>query len=112
MYPQLTGGPIAGNVQNASRSVAVDLLFTDGSRLSDTGVVANNGAPLDPRAQAGKLTGQAWNTVRATIPAAAGGKMVKSVLLHFGSDVIATAGNKDGYLRGWIDDVALLRPTG
>lgn len=111
IQPQLTGGPFGDLVQNASQYVALDLQFTDGSTLSDTGVVAANGATLDPVQQGAVLTADVWTQVQVSIPAAAAGKTVKDVLLNFGTgDVIGTAGQQDGYLRGWIDDVSITHP--
>jgi predicted alpha-1,2-mannosidase len=109
--PQRNGGPFGDYVQNASQYVAVDLLFTDGSKLSDTGAVASNGATLDPVQQGAALATDTWTPVQVSIPAAAAGKTVDKVLLAFGTgDVIATAGQNDGYLRGWIDDVSIVHP--
>ncbi|WP_051266270.1 GH92 family glycosyl hydrolase [Nakamurella lactea] len=109
--PQATGGPFGDYVQNASQYVAVDLLFTDGTRLSDSGALASNGATLEPEQQGGALTPDTWTTVQVSIPAQAAGKTVDKVLLAFGTgDVVATAGHSDGYLRGWIDDVSITHP--
>lgn len=110
VQPQATGGPFAGWVQNASQYVAVDLLFTDGTRLSDTGVVTSNGEPLDPTRQGAVLTPDTWNRVQVSVPEAADGKSVDKVLLRFGTgSVVATTGQDDGYLRGWVDDVTITR---
>lgn len=109
--PQETGGPFGDYRQNASQYVAVDLLFTDGTKLSDTGVLASNGAPLDPVQQGAVLPTDTWTTVQVSIPAQAAGKTVDKVLLAFGTgDVIGTAGNSDGYLRGWVDDLSITHP--
>jgi hypothetical protein len=111
VQPQRDGGPFGGWVQNASQYVSLDLLFTDGTRLSDTGVVASNGQPLEPERQGAVLTPDAWTTVQVSLPAAVDGRTVDKVLLRFGTgDVVATPGQQDGYLRGWVDDVSLTRP--
>ncbi len=111
VQPQRDGGPFGGWVQNASQYVSLDLLFTDGTRLSDTGVIASDGQPLQPERQGTALTPDAWTTVQVSLPQAVDGKTVDKVLLRFGTgDVVATAGQQDGYLRGWVDDVSLTRP--
>jgi predicted alpha-1,2-mannosidase len=107
IYPQAETTAIPGLVQDASQFTAVDLLFDDGTRLSDTGVIASNGATLDPIAQAGVLTTDAWNDVSVVLPDAVDGKVIDQVVLHSSTgDVYDTEGD-NGYLRGWVDDLLL-----
>ncbi|MBD8077956.1 GH92 family glycosyl hydrolase [Cellulosimicrobium arenosum] len=112
LRPQEDGGPFGDYVQDASRFAAVDLLFTDGTRLSDTGVQASNGAPLDALAQGGVLETDTWNEVAVVLPDEVGGRTVDKVLLTLSTgDVFATPGQQDGYLRGWVDDLSLTAPV-
>lgn len=107
VYPQGETTAIAGLVQDASQYVAVDLLFSDGTRLSDSGATASNGATLDPLAQGGVLTTDAWNDVSVVLPDSVDGKTIDQVVLHFSTgDHYATA-DDNGYLRGWVDDLRL-----
>jgi len=108
--PQEDGGPFADYVQDASADVAVDVQFTDGSFLSAAAPTASNGAPLTAAAQGAVLKTDTWNEVRAAMPASVAGKSVARLLLRFapGSHSSA-AGTSNGYLRGWIDDVAISR---
>lgn len=107
--PQRDGGPFGDYVQDASQFVAVDLLYTDGTRLSSSGVVASNGATLDPREQALVLEADAWNDISVAVPAADVGKSVDKVLLSFSTgSTFASEGRNNGYLRGWVDDLSLV----
>jgi alpha-L-fucosidase 2 len=53
---------------NNSTCVAVDMIFTDGSALRDSGAVDQNGNRLHPASQCGHLTLDAWNTERRAEP--------------------------------------------
>lgn len=107
--PQRDEGPFGDYIQDASQFVAVDLLYTDGTRLSSSGVVASNGATLDPREQARVLGIDAWNDISVPVPASDVGKSIDKVLLTFSTgSAFATEGMKNGYLRGWVDDLSLV----
>ncbi|ROS73060.1 GH92 family glycosyl hydrolase [Cellulomonas sp. PhB143] len=110
--PQRDGGPFGDYVQDASQFVAVDLLFADGTRLSDTGAVASDGAPIDALAQGEVLTPDEWNRVQVVLPDAVAGKSVDKVVLTISTgDTFASPGAQDGYLRGWVDDLSLAAPV-
>ncbi len=112
LRPQEKGGPFGDYIQNASQFAAVDLLFTDGTRLSRTGAIASNGAPIDPLSQGGVLRTDTWNSVAVVLPASVAGKTIDKVLLAFATgDTFATEGRQDGYLRGWVDDLSLTAPV-
>jgi predicted alpha-1,2-mannosidase len=83
----------------ASTAVALDLLFGDGSWLSETGVADQHGSSLTAAGQSvGRtLVVDQWNRVTARIGEHAAGKIVTAVALRVGG---AAA-------RGWIDDVAI-----
>ncbi|MBO0609220.1 GH92 family glycosyl hydrolase [Myceligenerans salitolerans] len=112
LRPQRDGGPFGDYVQNASSYAAVDLLFTDGTRLSDTGAVASNGAPIDALSQGAVLEPDTWNRVSVALPEETVGRTVDKVLLTLSTgDVFATPGAQDGYLRGWVDELSLTAPV-
>jgi predicted alpha-1,2-mannosidase len=107
VYPQAETTAIAGLVQDASQYVAVDLLFDDGTRLSDSGVATSNGATLDPIAQGQVLTRDAWNDVSVVLPGSVDGKIIDQVVLHFSTGEAYNTEGDNGYLRGWVDDLRL-----
>ncbi|SPL88633.1 Alpha-1,2-mannosidase [[Actinomadura] parvosata subsp. kistnae] len=90
-------------VDYAGTYVAVDLAFTDGSRLSELAVDDQHGVPLTARAQgdAKTLAPLQWNRRSAVIGKAAAGKTVDKILLTYDGP----AGPAD--LGGWIDDLAI-----
>lgn len=107
--PQKDGGPFGDYVQDASQFVAVDLLYTDGSTLGATGVVTSNGATLDPLEQGKVLKVDTWNDVSVSLPDSEVGKTVDKVVLTLATGKhSATPGARNGYLRGWIDDLSLV----
>ncbi len=64
------------------KSGFVDLLFTDGTRLSELGAVADDGLALDaPRGNVGE-----WTLVKCSIGKYATGKIIQSVLVGTESD--------------------------
>ena len=107
VYPQAEATAIAGLVQDASQYVAVDLLFDDGTRLSDSGATTSNGATLDPTAQGQVLTLDAWNDVSVVLPDSVDGKIIDQVVLHFSTGDAYNTDGDNGYLRGWVDDLRL-----
>ncbi|WP_181408341.1 GH92 family glycosyl hydrolase [Schumannella sp. 10F1B-5-1] len=107
--PQKDGGPFADYVQDASGDVAVDVRFTDGTLLSADAPTASNGAALTAAEQGSALKSDSWNHVTAELPASAVGKTVDALLLSFAPQTHGGDGDATGYLRGWVDDVALQR---
>ncbi|TPW75477.1 GH92 family glycosyl hydrolase [Schumannella soli] len=109
--PQQDGGPFSDYVQDASADVAVDVRFTDGTLLSAEAPTASNGAALTAAAQGKALKVDTWNRVTAELPDSVVGKTVDALLLSFAPHSHGGDADKVGYLRGWVDDVALQRPV-
>ncbi|MDB5077880.1 MAG: hypothetical protein JWO42_4059, partial [Chloroflexi bacterium] len=85
---------------NNSTCVAVDLIFTDGTSLRDTGVTDQNGHRLHPVDQCGHLRPDAWNHVTASLDRLAG-KTIRRI------DVGYDQPRGRGGYRGYIDDLAI-----
>ncbi len=88
-----------------STCVAVDMIFTDGSDLRDSGAVDQHGNKLHPTSQCGHLTMDQWNLVTSNIGSVRNGKTISQI--NVGYDQPANTG---GY-RGYIDDLSLGDPT-
>jgi len=90
-----------GNVSGAnSECVAIDMVFTDGTNLRDSGVTDQKGNKLHPASQCGKLTLDTWNNVTANLGSLAGKTIAR---INIGYD---QAPNTGGY-RGYVDDIAI-----
>ena len=87
-----------------STCVAVDMIFSDGSDLRDSGAVDQHGIKLHPASQCGHLTMDQWNLVTSTIGTVRNGKTISRI--NVGYDQAANTG---GY-RGYIDDISLTNP--
>ena len=87
----------------AADAVALDLVFDDGSRLSDLGPVDQYGVALDPLAQhEGRvLHPDQWNLVRASLDAAVG-RVIERVELHVAET--RQPGSRRAPLVGWIGE--------
>ncbi|MFC8915201.1 GH92 family glycosyl hydrolase [Streptomyces sp. NPDC057116] len=85
--------------------VAVDLVFTDGTRLSDLGATDSHGGALTPQGQgaAKRLYVNQWNQVTAGIGTVAAGRTVDRVLVAY------DAPKGPARFQGWIDDVTIGR---
>ncbi|WP_236792920.1 GH92 family glycosyl hydrolase [Amycolatopsis sp. GM8] len=103
IFPQFTGS----DLRYPSTNVALDLMFTDGSRLSDLGATDQYGFTLSPQGQgAGKaLYTNQWNLIRAQLGKVARGKTISRILVGYDS----TAGQAS--FGGWVDDVRLAPNT-
>lgn len=88
----------------AATHVAVDLVFTDGTRLSRTEALDSYGFSAAPRAQgeADVLYPDQWNSVTVDLGAFEG-KTIEAVLLGYDQPA-APAGT---VVRGWVDDVRI-----
>src|SRR5829696_8267596 len=86
-----------------STYAAVDLAFTDGTRLSDLQAVDQHGATLSPQGQGASKTlyTNQWNFKRSRIGAVATGKTIDRILVGYD--------NPDGPadIGGWIDDLTI-----
>jgi hypothetical protein len=92
IYPQQTNGTF----------VAVDLRFTDGSSLRDSGAVDQYGVRAHPEFQGegGRLVVNRWNLVRVNLGGLAGRTVDR---VHLGYD--RPAGT--GVFRGYVDDITI-----
>lgn len=84
--------------------VAVDLLFTDGSRLSATGSTDSAGYAADARSQgeADVLWPDQWNSVRVDLSAVEGRTVDKVLLSYSNAEVEA-----ESTFEGWVDDITV-----
>jgi len=95
IYPQ-SGSP-------NSRYVAVDLIFTDGSSLRDSGAVDQFGVRVHPEFQGrgSQLKPDAWNEVRSDIGRWAAGKTIAYILVGYDRP------DATGQFRGYLDDIRI-----
>ncbi|MEU4288062.1 glycoside hydrolase domain-containing protein [Kribbella sp. NPDC026596] len=95
IYPELDE-----QLTYAATYAAVDLVFTDGSRLSEAGVVDQYEMPFDAAGQGAAkiLYADQWNDVQVELSAVAG-KTVEQVLL--------VVDGPDSAFQGWIDDLEI-----
>jgi hypothetical protein len=89
---------------DASRYVAIDLVFDDGTVLRNLGAQDQHGNPMTPQGQGagGDLELDAWNRVLSVIGAVASGKKVTQIILGFDQ----ATGSQGGY-AGYIDDLSI-----
>jgi len=101
VFPELTGGDLG----YPSTYVALDVRFTDGTRLSELGAVDQHEYPLTAAGQGASdvLYPDQWNHVESDLGTVAAGKTVDAVLLSY-DDPDADEGTAFG---GWVDDVAI-----
>ena len=87
----------------AAASVAVDLVFSDGTRLRDLGVPDRNGFALTARGhgESRVLFANHWNSITADIGRVAAGKTISAVLLDYERT------GEPGSFTGWVDDIAI-----
>ena len=86
---------------NNSTCVAIDLIFTDGSTLRDSGAVDQSGNRIHPAYQCGHLTLDSWNHVTVNLAANNANKQISRILV--GYDHPSSTG---GY-RGYLDDLTV-----
>jgi len=101
IYPQSSRSapvPVSGN---NSTCVALDLIFTDGNDLRDSGAIDQNGARLHPAYQCARLRPDTWNYVRSVIGTTVAGKSIARIDIGYDQP-----GGRGGY-RGYIDDIAI-----
>ncbi len=84
-----------------STCVAIDLLFSDGSNMRDSGVKDTKGNRIHPQTQCNKLTPGQWNEVTVPLGQTLNGK--KPTTLIVGYDQPANT----GAYRGLIDDIKI-----
>jgi hypothetical protein len=84
-----------------SSCVAVDLIFTNGSDLRDSGAVDQNGIGIHPADQCGHLTLDTWNHVSVNLGSVKSGDEISKILVGYDQP-----GATGGY-RGYIDDLSI-----
>lgn len=96
--------PSAVNANSAF--VSIDLIFTDGTNLRDSGATDQNGIRVHPEFQGrgGKLTLDNWNEVRSNIGQWAAGKTIARILVGYDRP------DATGQFRGLIDDLRIGTP--
>ncbi|HEV2635934.1 MAG TPA: hypothetical protein VGX23_12345 [Actinocrinis sp.] len=99
IYPQSSSR--TGVTGGTSSCVALDLIFTDGTALRNSGAVDENGNRLHPASQCGHLPLDQWDHVTSTIGAKVSGKTISRIDLGFDEP-----GGSGGY-RGYVDDIAI-----
>ena len=94
---------IEGDLRYPSTFAAIDLLFTDGTRLSELGAHDQLGFVLSPLGQgeSKSLYTQQWNARQARLGEVAAGKVIDKVLLGYQGPV------GPAELRGWVDDIRI-----
>jgi len=101
IYPQSSRTAPVPVSEGNSTCVAVDLIFTDGNNLRDSGAVDQNGNRLHPAAQCGHLTPDTWNHVTSVIGTRVAGKTIGRLDVGYDQPT-----NQGGY-RGYIDDISI-----
>jgi alpha-L-fucosidase 2 len=86
---------------NNSTCVAIDMIFTDGSTLRDSGAVDQNGNRLHPAYQCGHLTLDAWNHVTVNLATNDANKQINRILVGYDHP------NSTGGYRGYVDDLTI-----
>jgi predicted alpha-1,2-mannosidase len=107
IFPQSPSGSTTGaNLTSGTNSscVAIDLIFSDGTNLRDSGATDQKGVRVHPAYQCGHLTMDAWNEVVVDLGSFVNGKTI--VRLDVGYDQPANTG---GY-RGYLDDISIGTP--
>ena len=90
-----------------SQFAALDLVFTDGTRLSELGAADQYGFRLTARAQGESKVyyTKAWNEVLSSLSEVAKGKTVQSVLAVYDKDANHNPGNT--FFRTYFDDICI-----
>ena len=83
--------------------VAIDMVFTDGSTLRDSGVRDQNNDSLHPNNRCGKATINVWNNVQANLGSLVG-KTIDRILVGYDQSP------NTGIYRGHIDDLEISNP--
>lgn len=96
IYPQS-----AYSVSTNSTCVSVDLIFSDGTNLRNSGALDQHGQSIHPSGQCNHLTLDSWNQVTVNLGAYVNGKTISR--LDIGYDQPSHTG---GY-RGYLDDLSI-----
>ncbi|WP_052720354.1 trypsin-like serine protease [Actinoplanes rectilineatus] len=98
VYPQSKANSFDLAEGDNSMCVAMDLIFTDGSTLRDSGLTDQDGHGIHPANQCGTMTLDTWNEVRVEVGGRFAGKVLRTVMVGY-----QQAANTGGF-RGFIDD--------
>jgi alpha-L-fucosidase 2 len=102
IYPQSNATtPYVAAGSDDSSCVAVDLVFSDGSTLRDSGAVDQNGNRIHPADQCGHLTLDTWNHVTVNLGTDNANKEINRILVGYDQP-----GGSGGY-RGYLDDLSI-----
>jgi hypothetical protein len=85
-----------------STCVAVDLIFSDGTNLRDSGAVDQNGIRVHPSFQCNHLSLNTWNQVLVNLGAVANGKSIVRIDVGYDQPKVTS-----GY-RGGVGDISIL----
>jgi hypothetical protein len=85
-----------------SECVAVDMIFSDGSDLRDSGVKDQNGITVHPASMCGHLSLDTWNQVTVNLGSVKSGLLIDKITLGYDQ----ASGASGGY-RGYIDDLSI-----
>lgn len=104
IFPALMNRHLGKGLPTPSSYVALDLEFTDGSRLRDLPTVDQHGFPLTAAGQGRSKTLYAdqWNAVTAVIGEQAAGRTIAKILLDYDNPDTGA-----GDFQGWLDDIAV-----
>jgi hypothetical protein len=100
IFPQSTTSN-RGVTGTNSTCVAVDLVYTDGTNLRDSGVADQRGNRAHPAHQCNKLPLDTWTRVVVPIGRVAEGKQIGTITVGYDQPA-----NTGGY-RGYVDDLAI-----
>ena len=94
---------IDGDLRYPSTFVALDLLFTDGTRLSELGARDQQGFTLSPLGQGASksLYTQQWNHKQTRLGDVAAGKVIDKILVGYQAPYGPATGH------GWVDDIRI-----
>jgi hypothetical protein len=84
-----------------STCAAMDLVFTDGSTLRNSGAVDQGGNGVNPASQCGHLTLDSWNHVTVNLAANNANKQISRILIGYDHP------NSTGGYRGYVDDLTI-----
>jgi alpha-L-fucosidase 2 len=102
IYPQSNATtPYVAAGSTNSECVAVDLIFSDGTTLRDSGAVTSGGVSIHPASQCGHLTLDTWNHVTVNLGTHSSGKTINRLLVGYDQP-----GGSGGY-RGYVDDISI-----
>ncbi len=102
IYPQSNATtPYVAAGSTNSECVAVDLIFSDGSTLRDSGATTSGGVGIHPASQCGHLTLDTWNHITVNLGTHSSGKTINRLLIGYDQP-----GGTGGY-RGYVDDISI-----